>query len=249
MSLFADGNQVLRESEENLNQIVIDGVRGILKEPLKFSVESDWEPLISLSDRFQTVQTGISFFGGSRLFNTGIWTKRFWKGGSYLKINPSMRIIDKEGTGNVLRDSRRLLDLALPRYKSNKAKSDSERIMEDISYLAKGAKNVIKKTAENIIEGELLPNSESITNAGKGFGRFIENVASSGPKPVRVKVSNFFEKIFIIESVDVEFSKEMTDLGPLYADLNIVLSSQEVTTKGDTGLSNGGSNKPTIRRE
>lgn len=251
MSVFLDENSVLRQSEENLNRIIIAGVQGILKETLKFSVESDWEPLISLADRFQGTQALLSFATGSRLFNAGIWTKRFWKGGSYLKINPVMRIVDKDGTGNVLRDSRKLLDLCLPVYKGDKSLSDREKILQEMNAIrekiAKKLSNPISTISEGISDLASLASQEGFNDAAGGLISFVESASTNGPKPVRVSMSNFFNKTCIIESVDVEFSKEMTDFGPLYADLNLVLSSQEITTKGDTGLSNGGDG-PIVRR-
>lgn len=250
MSLFIDENKVYRESEFDLNMIIIDNVRGILKEPLKFSVESDWEPLLSLSDRFQGTQAILSFATGSRLFNAGIWTKRFWKGGSYLKINPVMRIVDWEGTGNVIRDSRKLLDMALPVYKGNKSSSDREKILAEMNAIrekiAKKLSSPLATIGEAVSDLASLATQQGFNDAASGFFDIIESASSSGPRPVKVVVSNFYENTFIIESVDVEFSKEMTERGPLYADLSITLSTQEITTKGDTGLT-GNSNPPKIK--
>jgi len=53
---------------------------------------------------------------------------------------------------------------------------------------------------------------------------------------IRVKISNFYENKFIVESVNVEFSKEMTEDGPLYVDIEMVMSGIEIATKGRTGL-------------
>jgi hypothetical protein len=91
-SIFLDENSIYKDNE--LNQIVIAEIKGYLKEPLKFSVESDWEPIFSMADRFQATQAGLSLVMGSRMFNTGVWTKRLWKGGSYLRITPIIRILE-----------------------------------------------------------------------------------------------------------------------------------------------------------
>ncbi len=250
MSIFLDENEVLREDEAALNRISIGGIDGILKEPLKFSVEADWEPLLSMSDRFQGTQTLLSFVSGSRMFSTGIWTKRFWKGGSYLKINPVMRILDKNGTGNVLRDSRTLLDLCLPVYKGDRSLSDRQKIEHEMNLIQEKVKEklTLNGLVETVSDIAALGTVEGWKNAASGIYDLIEHAASNGPKPVQVKISNFFRKQFIIESVDVEFSKEMTDFGPLYADLNLTLSSQEITTKGDTGLNGPGTPKVTRKR-
>lgn len=237
-SIFLDENSIYRESEQNLNQIVIAGIRGILKEPLKFSVESEWEPIFNLADRYQTVQAGMSLLTGSRLFNTGVWTKRLWKGGSYLRINPVIRIVDWDGTGNVVRDVERLMDLALPVYKSDKGVDDITRIKRDLSPIVEGLSNVPAAALDlgkDLVTGELSPRKLA-EGAIDGFSKAIKGISSKGPQPVSVTISNFFYNTFIVEQVEAEFSKEMTKSGPLYADLNMTLATQEVTVKGDTGL-------------
>ena len=76
---------------------------------------------------------------------------------------------------------------------------------------------------------------------GRGtIRKLIDQVSSNSPKPVMVTVSNFFRNYFIVESVNVEFSKEMTTQGPLYADIELVLSTPEVTIRGNTGLKQTG---------
>jgi hypothetical protein len=86
--------------------------------------------------------------------------------------------------------------------------------------------------------------SGNFIEAIKSFGNLLAGQVGNSPNPVSVKVGSFFSwDEMVIDSVNVEFSKEMIayndeggNSGPLYVDIDAVLSSREVATKGRTGL-------------
>jgi hypothetical protein len=132
------------------------------------------------------------------------------------------------------------MDLALPIYKSDKNMSDIARIKNDLAPLVKGLSNIPEaalNVGADILTGNFSPRALA-EGAVDNFGKAIQNISSKGPRPVSVRISNFFENQFIVEQVEAEFSKEMTKTGPLYADVSLTLATQEVTVKGDTGLRN-----------
>jgi len=52
-----------------------------------------------------------------------------------------------------------------------------------------------------------------------------------------VTIGQYFKnEDMIIEDLSVEFSKEMTSTGPLYADIKLKLSSAEMLTEGNLGF-------------
>lgn len=223
--MFLD-ESVLDYSQDVLNKIRIGPVEGVLKETLQISVEANWENIFNIGGGLGSVIDNITRFSSLAgnpvgLLNTGIWSRKFYKGGSYLKINPKMRVVNWRGENNVLDDARTLTDLALPLYKG---KTPSELI------------DTFSDVASNVFtDGVSIPSKASLkSDANKLF----DTAASNSPKPVEVVISNFFRNTFIIESVQVEFSKEMTSQGPLYADFDVVLSTPEVTLRGGTGLKN-----------
>lgn len=220
--MFLD-ESVLDYSQDVLNKIRIGPVEGVLKETLQISVEANWENIFNIGSSVVDNITKLSSFSGNPvgLLNTGVWSRKFYKGGSYLRINPKMRVVNWRGENNVIDDARKLTDLALPLYK---AKSPSELI-----------DSLGDKISDIATEGITLP---TISGLKSGVNKLIDAASSNSPKPVEVVISNFFRNTFIIESVQVEFSKEMTSQGPLYADFDIVLSTPEVTIRGGTGLKN-----------
>ncbi len=223
------------------NSITIGPVTGILKENLQFSVEANWENIFSLNDQFADVQKFGSAFLGVGVFNTGVWTKKFYKGGNYLRINPKMRVVDWDGDNSVISQASTLTDLCLPSYKGGSVEQQVKEVVGKIQKITKkNVGQVIKKGFSKVKEEAAQIIDEGVgslaSDAGDKITGLIKNIYSNSPQPVRVRISNFFDYVFIVESVQVEFSKEMTENGPLYADFELVLSAPEVTTRGRTGL-------------
>lgn len=224
MSEFFLDERVLYSSEDIYNKIRIGPVEGVLKEPLQFSVQANWENIFNIGNSFVN---NVAKFTNTGILNTGVWTRKFYKGGSYLQITPKMRVVNWDGDNNVIYQAKLLTDLALPAYNGKSVES----LFEESK-----ASN-ISEVGSRIVEGATEGLSEILRGDGaKTFNKIINELSSNSPKPVTVVISNFFRNRFIIESVQVEFSKEMTSQGPLYADFEVVLSTPEVTVRGGTGL-------------
>jgi hypothetical protein len=220
MSVFLD-EKVLNYSEDISNRIIIGPVEGILKEPLQISVEANWENIFNIG--LAGAQRVFSLMNVG-LLNTGMWTRKYYKGGSYLRITPKIRVVNWDGNNDVIHKAKQLTDLCLPLYKGK----SFNQAFEDIT-LAKVGSSIVGVGEEVLKDG------------GRGtVKKLIDQLSSNSPKPVMVTVSNFFKNYFIVESVNVEFSKEMTTQGPLYADIDLVLSTPEVTIRGGTGLKQTG---------
>lgn len=232
-------------------------IKGILKENFSISTEANYDNIFSVSDKFEGARKVLDFSMGSSFLNTGQWTRKYYKGGSYMKITPKFRVVDYEGNNDPLVAAFILMNSSLP----TSGKYDT--VLDDL----------VQMSSEQILErfkGSALKLGQKIEDAGKGLvaGDFagtaiaglrglkdlLTGALGNSPNPVSVKVSNFFSwDEMVIDSVNVEFSKEMTMWGPLYVDIDAVLSSREVATKGRTGLErfdsrfsvepgNGGSN-------
>jgi len=66
----------------------------------------------------------------------------------------------------------------------------------------------------------------------------LKTEITNSPTTVNVRISNFMNYTnMIVESLDVKFSKEMTKTGPLYADFSLKLSSKQMPTYNDMGMS------------
>lgn len=246
MSIFINANTIAN-AHRNLNRITIITETGIeinavLKEPIQYSVEATWDNIFNFNDRFESTQRVLSFLNVGFL-NAGIWSKRFYKGGSYIKINPKIRIVDSgTGAGGPLYYARLLMDLALIQFDKTADEQQNE-VINKIKNLSREDWKKIKKVIKNGIDSIFgddkqreISQNETVSAIHEMFNIFKSNTISNSPSPVRVKISNFYENKFIVESVNVEFSKEMTEDGPLYVDIEMVMSGIEIATKGRTGL-------------
>jgi hypothetical protein len=242
-SIFLD-DKALQAAHGNLNNIIIsDGsktINGQLQETLQFSVEADYDNIFSINERFASTKALLGS-AGLGLFNAGMWTKKFYKGGSYLKLNPKIRVTDWNADGEVLRSATALIDMCLPVF-NGKLDLASKKMINNITAKVKKdgvgsaiLDGVVAGVKAGISEiGDILSGEEAnrLLNLLSG-----KEILSNSPSEVTITVSNFFgPKRFIIESVQVEFSKEMTEAGPLYVDINFSISTPMVTTKGNTGL-------------
>lgn len=146
---------------------------------------------------------------------------------------------------------------------TNKKSSAFRRIIGTLGAGAiEGSKSFIEgveNIAEDLIkgqEGALAPDEiEAIREIASRFRSVIdkagENIGSlddaytlrASPSPVIVEIGQFFRNNdMVIKSVDLEFSKEMTEEGPLFVKVNLSLSSRRILTSlDDVGM------KPTGR--
>ncbi len=270
MTTIIDKNKAYPLARDSLNSIKIltpNGlVKGLLQETLKFSIEANYEQVMHLNEYFGTTSNLANLAVNKSLFNTGIATRKYYKGGSYIRIEPKIRIVDWEGVGSPVISTLMLMNAALP--------TTDKSISDIIEKIATGANFDLSNLNEAsdfalfggfaFLQGASLGNAILVGGAGSGFAqttlgaeiksglvekgaRLIKEAVTNNPTPVLVTVSNYFTNEFLIENVSVEFSKEMTDAGPLYCDISLSLSTPEVAQKGAgrgaTGLIIGNRNR------
>lgn len=250
---------IIRDPASNMQ------IQGVLQEKISLSFDANWDNIFNVSERFDALRKGLSLFDVG-LLNTGIFTRKYFKGGSYLKIQPKFRIVDWDGDGKVLRESNLLMNLALPSVTKSYSASalmqyvGKNTVGSTIAGIGNTAKKVVNKVGETALEFLEDPEA-SIDNISKlsladvaGIKQGVKDFAKTGlgsnsAYPVEVQVSNYFKHTFVIENVSVEFSKEMTDSGPLFADIDMSLSTREVVTRGGTGMIPGAKSNSRFRKE
>lgn len=238
-------------------------VVGMLQEQITYSVEANYNTIFSLDSFFSSLNNALALTFEKRVFGTGMYTKRFWKGGGYLRITPKFRIVDHEGDGFVIDNAIQILNSALPQndlsvlgdeknqnYDANIAPG-APFIVAGAGALAGAGYAMLKKSGPL---GYVLPTTigalagagaERVLNDPTKIKGIIDGVSTNFPTPVVVEISNYFEKVFVVESANVTFSQEMIEtkdgkITPLYADFECTFGTQEVTTFGNTGLKNTG---------
>jgi hypothetical protein len=187
---------------------VIKGTQivGQMTNEFQLDMNAQWEELINMNGLFKAGETVMQLLG-SPAFASGIFTRKFFKGGSHLIFNTEFRIVDYDGDGRVVKSLRSLVDV--------------------ISPLA--TTDAVSTAATNLVDlGETLF-GEGLIQAGKDLAAKLGRV---GVGPVRVMIGNYYSDYLIIESISCKYSKEQTPSGPLYADFTVRFSTQEIVPKG-----------------
>lgn len=207
------------------------GITGILQNNFVYSANADWEAKLA-NVGIPGFQKGIKAIQQDTS-RTGILTEKFYQGASYLEISPRFRVVDWKADGEVMKTAIQIIKKLLP-IGNNKTVAES---YGDV-------KNFMEKVGEVIPAATvtaLADISGVVTNDFKKVGEHLLDLKRrflwGEPEPVRIQIGKFFDKNnMILMSANVEFSKEMTRHGPLYADFNCVFSSKLALTKDDTGL-------------
>jgi hypothetical protein len=280
---FIDEEDLVLGAENNsivlVDPITNDRIIGTLQEKLQFSIDANWDNIFNVSDRFNALRIGASLYDPG-LLNTGILTRKYFKGGSYLKISPKFRVVDWDGAGIVVRQAMELMNLALPvqskildvgKFKGFLEKNTIGSTLTGLGTIAKAGgkivKGVVQQAAseiskyatadldeqatkiESALDGISSINLADATGAKYGIDLLLKiGNGSNSAHLVNVKVSNYFQHNFVIENVSVEFSKEMTEAGPMYADFDLTMSTIEAAVRGGTGLKSGVRSNPRFSR-
>lgn len=211
------------------------GITGVLQNNLSYSIDANWEAKLANINIGGFAKAIKSLHGD--VSNTGIITEKFYQGASYLTISPKFRVVDWNGDGSVMATAIKLVNKLLPH-------GNNETIMETGTDIKEAANSFMEdyrnKIGTKLIAGMKDPTAaisnaalDVITAATGTINRFLWGE----PEPVRIKIGNFFDmNNMILESASVEFSKEMTRNGPLYADFDCRFSSKLAMVKHQTGL-------------
>ena len=227
-------------------------IKGILKNNLQFNMNADYGTinLGSVVSNFPKIEELSRILplapGGISIANAGMTTRKYYLRSGYLELNPEMRIVDWDGTGEPVKSALLLVALCLPK-KNDKTNIS---ISDIINMLKKGLSNVADKIpgGKELYEGLVQGLEDSVAAVGDeigkrspevkgGIARGLKEVTTSdfmltsSPGSVKLIVGNFFERDnMIVENVGVNFSKELTEKGPLWVDLSIKMSSKEALT-------------------
>jgi hypothetical protein len=215
------GNDTIAKAKDDLNLVDIGGVKGVLMEPIKYQLQGDWEPLLtpeSLGTGVATIQKAAQITG-NLVGQTGLFSERFYIGGSYTTFNISMRIVDWEGTGNVLSNTKLLYAYVVPNTwgdsSAGSLKAEFNAQKQEAGTGAGGKAEAILRTALNS----------------------AKNSFASAPKQTYVHLGNYIRMTgMIVINVGATYSLEMTPYGPLYADVEVEVGSKQLTTLDSLGI-------------
>jgi hypothetical protein len=230
------------------------GVNGIMKNNIQFSMKPDWQTL-GLDSKMSgmTPNSGIlqglisdvgvvlkgAHLAGTSVLNSGLFTRKYYNNSGWLTISPyammSMSIprISNTLTLEAVLKTQMVRDV-VEKIKSIPGVDVGTKVVGEAATLAGRS---IKEFADSV--------------GGEGTGKKVGNVANKAkdevvkakvnwtesPSPVNVKIGNFFDMSnMVIEDLQISFSEEMADNGPLYADFTVSLSTREALVVDDNGM-------------
>ena len=200
---------------------------------------------------------------GQGINNVGLFTRKFYKKGGYLRIEPEFKIVDWDGTGLTILSAAYLLNYCVPNRGETLDSIDNvvgeigkvigleeNAIGRGVNFVKNGVRRavegIVSKEDANKINEVVSEAYESNSTAKKIGDSVVSGVKTildeglqmtSSPTPVSVHISNYFtHHDMIIESVGVEFSDKITKAGPIQADFKVALSSREASTVDRMGL-------------
>lgn len=191
-------------------------VIGILKNKPKFSIEATYDRLINQDENFALINAIGGAVGGIQLGLTEGWTKKIYKGGSYLSVGLEGRIVyDGETVIDVISDTEKLVRLCSPLKFFSVEETEADVIEQE-------KKNKIAEQEKT----KGISAASKVVGLGKGLkDGFLNNV----PPECTLTISNYFVMAgFNVTSVSFEFSHEQNKFGPLYSDISVELTQSQI---------------------
>ena len=225
-------------------------VVGVTQVKVSIGLESEWASLNypAIPKFFNT----LSVLGGGGEIGSVYMSKKLWRKNGFISMTPTFRVVDWNGTGKPLMAALQVSKLCLPGIPSSLATMINGAEEKEINAVDGLSENVIKasKTFKDSIKkitkgtayeaaGDLIGNG--IESTGKAVGgrsstinrNIVEDAhdlitLKDAPPPVMVQISNyFFHPDMIITNANFEFSQEVSDVGPLYVDITLEMSTRK----------------------
>ena len=190
-------------------------VTGYLQGEFSYNLSSEWSALLD-----GIVGGGalgkISQFTGNPLYQSGLFKRKFYKGGSYITFNLDFRIVCEEEYGLKDNDEGRiknpkvaahwLAGLCLP-TEDPSALEAIKSGWNAVSTLAVDAYNTVSKVAD--IPLTQLP-AKTKTAASAKVEQVVKKLDKPYGRTCRIKIGSMFDSYdMIVDSVNIKYSREM----------------------------------------
>ena len=224
-------------------------VRGILREPIEYSLDSDWS---SVSTPFDSglgkLVNDTSTIAGTGALGGVFTSKLYWRQSGYLTMAPKFRIYDYFGDGHAVRAAKEISKYVVANGEINPL----EEIANNITSFAKDSYNesTKKKTADDK-KDPLETIRTYLYAAGENFLSDITSLVTlkDAPPTLTVSIGKLFKRNdMVVTKIDIEYAKEYTETGgPIYIDVTLNLSSRTIIRGAtDSGIVSESLGKVTV---
>lgn len=198
--------------------------------------------------------------GGLSNLGAGLSSQKIYQKSGYLTLRIPMIIVDWDGTGQPIMSSKLLASYCLPSEIAGKnqlefSKQHIQKLYEDFKRKLKdvedegGVKGSAAGTTNKLVEGveninkwslerieEIADKNPALMEAYKAYREGVGDLDDlytlrASPPSVTVEIGQYFSNNnMVITGVEFEFSKEMTEAGPLFVKVNLSLSTRRILT-------------------
>jgi hypothetical protein len=231
-------------------------ITGVLQgdEGLKLKASADWQKLdLGMAEGggvFGAISEAIGAIGtigrwtGYGFGDAGIATRKYYNGNqSYISIEPTFRVVDWNGSGETIKAAILLLNLCLPAQLLEKdgVVQDFKNVLAEVEKWLAAQDSPANKIKDWLGKSDLAVAKVAQRALNfEQYGLSVDNLAQSltqSPTSVTVRIGNYFKhEQMVITDVSVDFSREVTTTGPLYADFTVGISSLQTMIVGPNGL-------------
>lgn len=254
-TLFKPRNDTNKTNSINIQFADGAKVNGYLLEPLGISVDAKYDTFFNMDGKMGLLGEILGFVGGIQIGKAGFWTRQYYKGGSYIKIEGKMRIVNWDTTDYALDAMETMIARCMPTETTSvgRAAKDIKNAAGKALGLTKEIPEGLKAEDANSPKDEFQKqkqqkDEEGLINKALEFGSgAIESLATGAPRPATI-ITNFMNLTdMLLTSVNCTPSKELTfGRKPLYVDIDFSFMQREI--KQQNQIRNMiGRQKPTVR--
>lgn len=209
-------------------------------------------PILSTIYPYITMFAGAA--GIANPSNVGISTRKIYTSSGYLEFDIKFRVVDWQGTGEPIKAAFILSTMCLPTNTKSMSAGQTidaagNLVISELNKVLSLAKKVgINPSAAiggvddlmNLLGGAVKELGgtavETVESASSTLKNFISNyfqnqeflVIAASPSPVTVEIGQYFRHPdMVVQSVKMDFSRQITSAGPLYSDFTVNVSSRQ----------------------
>jgi hypothetical protein len=241
-----------RNEKNSNNYINIDfdkggRVSGYLLEPLEIGSDAKYETFFNLDGKLGLAGEILGFFGNVQIGKAGFWTRQYYRGGSYIKIDGKLRIVNWDDSSDVVSKAvRTMIGRCMPTQSIDKDTANKQ-ILSLANTISKKEKDNAGKTDEVIEQEEKDKYTNTVVKLKNQGVAILDDLIKGSPSKLSITTNYMKLTEMVLSSVSATYSKEVLQNGwPLYADISFSCMQLEIKTNSEVRgmLVN---NKPKVR--
>lgn len=208
-----------------------EGITGVMLSPVSYNIDSEWQsmgipkvPILGgVLGAIEGFAGDASVLAGSGELGAVYKSKKLWRKSGYLNISPEFRIVDWDGNGAPLKQALRIARYALPGMVDSELNKTAIKITQYLNGLADTVVDSIGSMTNDVLDATHVGKE----NVMEDLHDFL--TLKDAPPSVSLQLGQYFyHDDMVIDSVNFSFSNEVSEMGPLYVDVKLSMSSRKI---------------------